>query len=260
MFTSLQHEFAEALFDPDRAAPKDISGRGASASEARFNVYRNNVTVSLLDALAARFSATQKIVGESFFKNMARLFMTQHPPSSPLMMFYGEDFPDFIASFEPAAAIPYLADVARLEAAQTRAYHAEDREPLDPAVLQTIMAEDLGYARFTLHPSLEIVSSPHPIVTIWAMNAGEEPLDEIGDWRAQDAAIVRPRLDLDTRLLPPGGALFLRSLGQGKSLAEAAGEAVTHHQDFDLAINLAGLFSAGLVVALSFCPPEDMRS
>jgi len=260
MFTALQHDFAAALFDPDRKVPDGISGYEPSACEARFNIYRNNVTVSLLDALAARFSATQRIVGEDFFKSMARVFIAGHPPASPLMMFYGDEFPDFISSFAPAAEIPYLADVARLEAAQTRAYHAEDRDPLDPLLLQTISADDLGSVRFKLHPSLEIISSPHPIVTIWGMNAGVVPLDEITEWPAQDALIVRPYLDVDTRLLPPGGATFLRSLRQGKPLAHAADEAAATQQDFDLAVNLAGLFSAGLVVALSIVSPKDMTS
>jgi hypothetical protein len=260
MFAPLQQSFAEALFDPSQAVPADISACHAEASAKRFNIYRNNVTVSLLDALAARFPVTQKIVGEDFFKNMSRVFIKAHPPTSPLMMFYGDGFPAFIASFEPAAEISYLADIGHLEAARTRAYHAQDCEPLDPALLQTIDAKDLAYVHFKLHPSAEIISSRHPIVTIWAMNTGLIPLGEIPEWEAEDALVARPHFDVDVRRLPLGGTAFLRSLGSGKSLAEANAEALAHHKNFDLGINLAGLFSAGLAISLSIVSPEDIKS
>jgi hypothetical protein len=260
MFASLQQSFAEALFDPSRAMPGDIFSCHADASEKRFNIYRNNVTVSLLDALVARFPVTQRIVGEDFFKNMARVFIKSHPPASPLMIFYGDVFPAFIASFEPAAEIAYLADIASLEAAQTRAYHAEDCTPLDPAVLQTVDAKDLEYLHFSLHPSAEIVCSQHPIIAIWAMNTGLSPLCEITEWRPEDALIVRPRFDVEVHPLPPGGAAFLSSLSSGKSLVEANEDAAITRPDFDLSINLAGLFSTGLAVSLSIVLPEDIKA
>ncbi len=135
---------------------------------------------------------------------MARCFVAAHPPASPLMMFYGDSFPDFIASFEAGRDIAYLIDVARLEAARTRAYHAQDATPLAPAVLQSVAADDLGHMRFLLHPSVEIVSSPHPIVTILAMNEGSIALGPIADWQGEDALVARPFLDVEIRALPPG--------------------------------------------------------
>ncbi len=145
---------------------------------------------------------------------MARVFVTAHPPRSPLLMTYGDDFPDFIAGFEPAAELPYLADVARLEAARTRAYHAADAEPVDPNLLRSIAPEALGGMRFVLHPSAEVVRSRHPIVTIWAMNAGEAELGPIEDWRREDALVARPHLDVEVRALPPAERRSSRRLSQ----------------------------------------------
>jgi putative DNA-binding protein len=39
---------------------------------AGYNVYRNNVTVSLIDALVAIYPAVQRITGGDFFRAMAR--------------------------------------------------------------------------------------------------------------------------------------------------------------------------------------------
>ena len=100
-------------------------------SARRFAVYRNNVMVTLSKALKSRFPAVDKIVGEEFFGAMARVFVSERPPRSPLLATYGDEFADFIATFEPASDLPYLADVARLEAARTRAYHSADAVPID---------------------------------------------------------------------------------------------------------------------------------
>ena len=89
-------------------------------------------------------------------------------------MFYGDSFPDFIASFAPAAELIYLADVARLEAARTRAYHAADAEPVDPTRLKALDQDALAELRIVPHPSAQIVRSRHPIVSIWAMNSGDK--------------------------------------------------------------------------------------
>src|ERR1700737_734497 len=126
-------DFARALRDPDLVVPRGVTSHNSDAPRERFAVYRNNVMVGLVGALEARFPATRKIVGEDFFKGAAQLFAATQPPRSPLMMFYGDAFPAFLAGFEPAREVPYLADVARLEAARTRACHAADAKPLTPA-------------------------------------------------------------------------------------------------------------------------------
>jgi hypothetical protein len=164
------------------------------------------------------------------------------------MMTYGDEFPDFLATFGPAAEIAYLADVARVEAARTRAYHAADATPLEASDLASVGAANLAELRFELHPSLEIVASAFPVVTIWAVNAGDIAFAPIEDWRGEDALIIRPAFDVEVRRLPAGAAAFLQSLKGGDPLGEAAGIALDRNSDFDLAINLAALVSAGLAI------------
>jgi hypothetical protein len=247
MFEALQADFAAALLDAEWPVPQGVTAHTTDVPLKRFSVYRNNVVVGLTNALESRFPAVQRIVGKDFFSAMTHLFVMAHPPHSPLMMTYGDDFPDFIAAFEPAAELCYLADVARLEAARTRAYHAADAKPLEASALATVTAESLPNLRFLLHPSVEFVRSVHPVVTIWAMNAGEMALREITDWRAEDALVSRPKFDVEVRALPAGGASFLESLASNATLGTAAETAKSVHADFDLAINLAGLFSSSLV-------------
>jgi len=96
-------------------------------------------------ALKSRFPVVEKIVGEEFFAAMTRVFVKAQPPRSPLLATYGDDFPDFIATFEPARGLPYLADVARLEATRTRSYHAATSRPSARSTLRRSMPHCRGY-------------------------------------------------------------------------------------------------------------------
>jgi hypothetical protein len=110
----------------------------------------------------------------------------------------------------------------------------------------------LAAMRVRLHPSAEIVRSTHPVVTLWAMNSGELEPAPIEDWRAQDALVLRPLLDVEVRLLPAGGAAFLAALAEARPLAQAAEAALADHAEFDLTANLAGLIGSGLVADVVF--------
>ena len=102
--------FAAALLDPDHATPSAVAGPKGKTATKRYNVYRNNVTVSLINALADIFPATQRITGVDFFRAMARFHVRATPPTSPLLFDYGREFPDFIERYEYARSMPWLAD------------------------------------------------------------------------------------------------------------------------------------------------------
>src|SRR6266545_6393061 len=117
----VQKAFAEALLDTSARVPLPVRGAARRKADNRFAVYRNNVLAGLTSALAARFPVVQRLVGNEFFRDMARVYVTVEPPRSPLLMHYGETFAAFIDGFEPAAPIPYLGDIARLEMARGHA-------------------------------------------------------------------------------------------------------------------------------------------
>ncbi len=251
--------FADALLDAGQPIPHGIIAHNAAIPTRRFAVYRNNVVVGLRKALNSRFPAVENITGEEFFAAMAQIFVTEQPPRSPLLVNYGDEFPGFIAAFEPARELPYLADVARLEAARTRAYHAADATPLGAEHFAALDAGSLGAIRIKLHPSVEIVRSLYPVVTIWAMNSGEQELAAIEDWRGEDAVISRPHLEVEVRALPPGGAAFLAALAAGSPLGEAAEAAAADDPKFDLTGNLAGLIGSGLAREIVIPRPQKQR-
>lgn len=243
--------FASALLDPERAPPAFVEGPHGKAARKRYAVYRNNVTVGLIDALAATFPATMRITGVDFFRAMARFHVRATPPTSPLLFEYGRDLPAFIERYEHARSMPWLADVARLERAWLDAYHAADAEPLLPSALASIPPEQLADTVFVPHPATRIERSTYSAVTIFAANRTDGPVTRIDAGTPEDALVTRPALEVMVRRLPPGGAVFLSSLIAGEPLGTAATVASIEALDFDLSSNIGGMIATGVFADVS---------
>ncbi len=241
--------FTSALLDPEQPSPAVVSGPNGKAAAKRYNVYRNNVTVSLINALVATFPATQRITGVDFFRAMARFHVRATPPTSPLLFEYGHDFPDFIERYEYAQAMPWLADVARIERAWLDSYHAADAEPLTPQALASILPEQLANIVLTPHPATRVLRSRFPAVSIFAANRSEGPVGSITETEPEDALVTRPRLEVTVRHLPSGGATFLLRLIVGETLGAAATAAFANYPQFDLSASIAGMIEAGAFTA-----------
>jgi len=249
--SDIQAEFASALRDPELAAPQAVRRPPGRSQTRRFDVYRNNVVVSLTEALEASYPAVRKLVGDDFFKACARVFIDAEPPRSPILLFYGGGFGDFLDRFEPAHAVPYLGDVARLEWAWLRAYHAADEAPAAIDVLGTVDGGTVGAATFRFHPSFSLVRSRWPVVSLWSASTGGMASDDVDMTRAEDALVVRPALDVDTRIAPDGAGAFIAALLDGETLEAAALAASEADDGFDLAGHLSGLFAIGAVAAVT---------
>jgi hypothetical protein len=236
--------FSAALLSPDLPAPDGVAGPRGKKAERRYDVYRNNVTVSLIDALASIFPAVQRITGPDFFRAMARFHIRETPPQSPLLFEYGKDFPGFIERYEHAQDMPWLADVARIERSWLDSYHAADAPALDAQVLTAIPHEKLGDVRFKPHPATRTISSAFPAVTIFAMNRGADPVGRV-DNRPECGLITRVDDDVAIRLLPRGSTTFLNALIAGETLAAAVAAGIDSDNEFDLATAIGEMFAAG---------------
>ena len=250
-----QRGFAAAILDPALPMPDGLVGPEGEPGPKRFAVYRNNVVVGLTETLKDAFPAVDRIVGADFFRAMARAYVMVEPPRSPIMLDYGAGFPDFILQFEPAAVLPYLADVAGIERAWTEAYHAPEASPIDPGVFTAIAPDQLPAVQLALHPSLCFVRSQFPALTIWRMNIADgipAPVDLAAG--GEDALVVRPSADVEVRSIPDGSLEFLQALADGKPVLAALEAALIANSRFDLSANLSDLLRAGAVVGYSFGP------
>ncbi|MEM9999359.1 MAG: DNA-binding domain-containing protein [Pseudomonadota bacterium] len=238
--------FTGGLLNPAAPTPEGVVGPEGKGARTRYNVYRNNVTVSLINAMADIFPATQRIVGEEFFRALAREYVRVHPPTSPLLFLYGEHFPDFLSSFEHVRHLPYLADVARLERAWLTAYHAADVEPLDPGQLANFPPDQIGALTFTAKPGTAIIASSYPVFTIYAMNRDLMTVGPVDLAMAENVLVTRP--DADVVVTPtsaPETAFFMSLMDDSQTLETAAANAMALDPAFNLNDALAKLFGTG---------------
>lgn len=250
--------FQAGLRDPEQPVPPDLSVTARAHLEDRYAIYRNNFVVGTVDALADTFPIIHTLLGETFFRGMARDYVRENPPKSAVILGYGEDFPDYLDRLDLLADYPYLGDVARLEWARITAFNAADADPLDPAVLISLPPESMAVLRVEMHPSFHLIQSDWPIVSIWQANNSEDPsmLEEGLPDHGEDALVCRNGMDVDIRFLPPGGLTFLTALHAGRPLGEAAEAALAVTDEFDLAVNLQGLIESGAIIGVQTEVPD----
>ncbi|CUJ11477.1 HvfC/BufC N-terminal domain-containing protein [Cognatishimia activa] len=243
-----QSEFRVAMLDAASAVPDGLVDAHEQPAGRRFSVYRNNVAVSLTEALETGFPVIAKLLGEENFKPIAGVFLRQSPPPLPVMMHYGAAFPEFLRNFPPLKNLGYLGDVAEVELALRRSYHAEDATGVPGDALAKIAPEALPNVTLTLAPSMNVVRSHWPIYDIWAFNTYENhPKPEA---RAQNVVVMRPEFDPAPHPLPAGGATFISALQKGESLGQAADTAAELAEDFDLGAVLGLLLTHGAIVEI----------
>ncbi len=249
-----QAEFAVALLDAERPCPAGLTAWNGSDPGKRFAVYRNNVVTSLMAALTDSFPVTRELVGDAFFRAMAHAFIASTPPRSPILAVYGLAFPAFIDHFGPADSVPYLADIARLEAHRVSAYHAADAQPLAEEGFRRALAhaDALPAARLRLHPTAAVQRSAYAVFSLWAAHQGALDIGTVDPYRAEEVLIVRPHLEVLATLLRPGAGRFLQQLGDGVPFGESALTASGEEPGFDLGSTLADLIGAGVVIAIDF--------
>lgn len=247
----MQRSFAAAVLDPTLPTPAGLVGPDGKASSGRFAVYRNNVIVGLTQTLKDAYPAVHRIVGPDFFHALARAYIVGDLPRSPMLFDYGAGLPDFIGQFEPASVLPYLADVARIERAWTEAYHSAEAVPVGPCAFSEIDPDLLPDVSLVLHPSVRIVGSRFPALTIWQMNvAGGVPGRVDLASGGEDILVVRPEAEVEVRSIPKGGPDFIRVLSSGRSVLAAFEDALVTDPRFDLSANLTDLIHVGAVIGV----------
>ncbi len=249
--------FSAALLDPLLSPPGDIVVRNGTDPARRFGVYRNNVIVALIDALADTYPVVAALVGEDFFRAMAREFARRHPPCSPVMAEYGGDFADFIGTFAPAQSLPYLADMARLEWQRVVSFHATDADPLLPAAIAHLVGDPNGLAalRWTFHPSVALVESPFPIVSLWLAHQHtdaemiDHEISQVDILQGEAALVLRQGMEVLVLNLSNAEKAFIRALLCGEPLAAAVEIANHAPEPLDLTLTFALLMRSGALLA-----------
>ncbi|RBP83846.1 DNA-binding domain-containing protein [Marinomonas rhizomae] len=247
----MNKSFKSALFNQNNDFYEAMKGDSDSEKEARFNVYRNNVFVSLIDSLADIFPVTQTIVGEDFFRAMAREFIQLNPPISPIISDYGDNFTDFIRHFEPAKSVSFLGDLAALEFSLLTLTNAQENKTLEreDVVAAFNNISDPANLYLTLSPTTQILVAPFAIGSIYLAHKNSKSCS-LTDIRIEESELLllsKSHLFAEVHIVSRADAVFIKHLMQGK----AFGEAIPDDNDFDPGSSLAKLIDWRLLTKIS---------
>lgn len=245
--------FAGAIVRGDEPSLQIDNSYPHYSAAAAIEIYRNNYRGNLHDTLAGAYPVIMQLVGDEFFRFLARKFIEQHPSRSGNLHHYGAEMADFVAAFEPAWGLPYLPDVAALEWACHRAYFADDAPTLDLGKLAQMPPGQYPDLVLHTHPSCHLVRSRYPVVTIWQAHQPGADVDfRIDLDSGTSIALVNRKDDVVTvNELSAADAGWLQAIQHGTALGEATAVALERHPDFDLQGLLLNLVAQGALTDIS---------
>jgi hypothetical protein len=243
MLHDFQRSFASGLL---KGRKGEAVPDGLRADALGFGVYAHHTRVSLCIAIEEAFPITKRLVGDDFFTAMASQFVVAYPPTHGWLSAYGEQFPQFVAQYAPAADLPYLPDLAKIEWARVRAANAPDDLGLDLKSLAILDAVSLESLCLSLHGAATLICSPFPVFDIWQAHFHADDDEQISEIDLaigpQHVLVTRTgTLEVNVSLLNPGDAAFLAALVKNESFGAACEAAVSTEPDYDLGSRLGDL-------------------
>jgi len=242
-------DLARAIVHGEAATRIAQSYQNYSAATA-VDIYRNNYFGNLHDALAGVYPVIKQLVGDDFFRFMARKFAACFPSRGGNLHHYGEELAEFLTTFAAARTLPYLADVAALEWACHAAYFAQDAAEFEMFKLAEISSDDYPHLQLKLHPACRVLRSRFPIVQIWQAHQPGKSCDFHIDLDSGACIALVYRKD-DVVVVEDIGASFaswLQATQHGVSIGEATDATLAHHAGFDLSAALQKLLAEKILV------------
>jgi len=271
----LQRGFAAGLLAgkrPPAAPASEQAPLDALIDVGRFpaaqllQIYRNNFFISLGEALRDCYPVVAALLGDGYFRQLARHYVAERPSRSGNLQDYGADLADFIAADPGLADYRFVADVARLEWARQVALHAADTAPIARARLDAIPGDAYAGLRFSLQPAATLLRSDYPLWRIWRAHQADADGQVVQprDMQPRDmqpramqqidlaaggefALVYREDLQVVARQLDAPGYRFLHALGAGETLADAAAAALDSDPQWPLQNELGRHLASGLL-------------
>ncbi len=141
---------------PDIATPSSIS------RQSRLTIYQEAYFTRLIDALICDFPATQRLIGETLFSQLAKQYIKQYPSQQASLHGLGRHFPLFLEQHHSL-----WSELARFELALVNAFEAIDAPMMTMTKLQQIPADQWDQLRFHFHPSVQLLFLQWNTVFLW---------------------------------------------------------------------------------------------
>lgn len=258
----VQIAFFAAIRSEDAGAMADLVLDAGIPPQRRMQIYRNNYRIGALAAMQAAYPVVERLGGADWFEQSAANFQQTHPSRSGDLQNLGAGYPEFLHSELANTDYVYFSDVAALEWCYQNVLTAEERPPVDIALLRAVAPEDYERLRFVPRPALGLVESTFPIFAIWQAN---QPSAQTAAAIRLDAGhsqvlLIRHNDRVELHELGVGSFELLRQFKQGACLGDAATAAAARTSDFDLTTCLRELIAFAAIADITARVPQETHS
>jgi len=235
----LQRLFYDAIATQNPSSIQQLQPQMRSTEHLSFDrglsAYQGSIVGKLSRALEDIYPVCYRLVGAQFFTAMARQYICRHPSQSPDLGDYGEQLPEFIAAFEPAASLPYLPDVARLEWYWHRIFNSADQPDLDLAALGQVPQDRWPELVLKLPGNSVLMTSPYPVHRIWQVNQTDASTTETVDLNEGEVNLFLWRDQYETRIDLPNAAEWqlLQAIASDAAFGEICAQ-LEHNDEIDV--------------------------
>ncbi|WP_018412734.1 HvfC/BufC N-terminal domain-containing protein [Methyloversatilis thermotolerans] len=245
-----QRLFAAALLTPggDDALLHRLSGEPAR-NRALLSIYRRTSIANAVSALELSHPVCARLVGAQGFEALVRHYRVAIASRDGDLNRYGLLFADFLDGFEPARALPYLPDVARLEWRVHAASMAADCEPADHTVFAASSIDELAVSTLRCTPGFALLESAWPVVDIWSQHQESDRDPQVELARGECAVVWREGLRVRVIAVTQAEHAFWAVVSAGGSIEQGWHAASALQSGFDLAASLAGAIAHGWLAA-----------
>ena len=229
----LQNDFVDAFFGAEIDIDKYIISDDTLTAKQRFGIYKGSVHGVLTQALSDMFPICKELVGEKFFNHVSSKFINQNPPRSAFFADFGEEFSDFLANFEAAKSVEYLADTARLEWLRHTAWNSKNQEPSDFTTLGNYTEEQQLAMSFSLPETASLLQTDYQVEQLWQAHQEDNNLDlsKIDLFKHLNVLVWRIDYTIHMQELTAQQIDFLEAIQQNKPLSALAEQFTEHLAD-----------------------------
>jgi hypothetical protein len=249
-----QRWLAGIILDPTALEAGALDASGTLAADAptariRLGAYAGGYPARLEESLGETFPALRHVLGADTVHRLVHRHLPHVPAGIYNLNDVGETLPDWLATDEVAAAMPLATDLARLELAVQRAFHATLLPEFDPAPLAAWTLDEWDRAVLRFQSGVALVRSPWPVHDVWAARKlPRDTIDIVVEGRPQDVLVYRAGFRVAAEVVTTDEVALLEPLLAGETLGGALAGAETPAPSGDAVTRwLAGWVARGLV-------------
>lgn len=237
--------------------PPALCADGPVPAATGLAIYANAYGARLREALETDHPVLGQYLGDELWADLCAGYIADHPSRQRSLRQFGDALPGWLASHEPFAAHPLVAELARFERALLDVFDAADGERLDWSAITGLDANAWPGLRLHFHPSARVLDFETAAVEAWrALKDGQPP--PAADAPAGPARLLWRDTERISRFRPLDGVerqalgVMLHGAGTFAELCEVLAEQIEVAEVPGRAIEfLRRWFDEGIVSALN---------